>query len=205
MEFTDTPLEEVVAFLRNEYNIEVQLDTPSLDDFGIGPDKSVDIQARNTTLGAALQLLLNQLELGYTITDGVLMITTQEEVELRLTTAVYCLDGMDIRPNAMHRALTQTVAPSSWQDKGGSDAEAILVNDRTIVISQTTRAHEQIHALLGALRSAMKDATSPAKEHAGRGRAAQARALEETAHDQDGYNRAIGNSDADASDPFGGF
>ncbi|TWT88415.1 hypothetical protein Mal64_18960 [Pseudobythopirellula maris] len=89
LEFTDTPLEEVVAFLRDEYDIEIQLDNQALDDLGIGPDEPVDVQLRNTSLRSALRFMLQQLELTYVIADEMMLITTEEEAENRLSVKVY--------------------------------------------------------------------------------------------------------------------
>ena len=89
LDFTETPLEEVVEFLRSEYQIEIQLDTPSLDELGIGPDEPITVNLRNVSLRSALRFMLKQLELTYIIKDEVLQITTEEAAELELTVKVY--------------------------------------------------------------------------------------------------------------------
>lgn len=89
LDFTDTPLEEVVVFLRDEYGIEIQLDVPALDDLGLSPDEPITVNLRNISLRSALRLMLKQLELTYMIADEVLLITTEEEAETRLTVKVY--------------------------------------------------------------------------------------------------------------------
>ncbi|MEM6799301.1 MAG: DUF4974 domain-containing protein, partial [Planctomycetota bacterium] len=89
LDFTETPLEEVVEFLRAEYQIEIQLDTPSLDELGIGPDEPITVNLRNISLRSALRIMLKQLELTYIIKDEVLQITTEEAAELELTVKVY--------------------------------------------------------------------------------------------------------------------
>jgi hypothetical protein len=67
MEFTDTPLEEVVSQLQEDYNIPIQLDFPALDLVGLGPDEPVNVSLRNITLRSALRLMLKQLQLTYLI------------------------------------------------------------------------------------------------------------------------------------------
>ncbi|WP_197531434.1 VWA domain-containing protein [Posidoniimonas corsicana] len=89
LDFLDTPLEEVVDFLRTEYEIEIQLDETALDDLGIGTDEPVTVNLRNISLRSALRLMFKQLELTYVIADEVLLITTEEEAETRLTVRVY--------------------------------------------------------------------------------------------------------------------
>ncbi|MGL4514953.1 MAG: hypothetical protein ACRCT8_17850 [Lacipirellulaceae bacterium] len=89
MDFQETPLEEVVQFLRDEYAMEVLLDTKALEDLGIGPDEPVTSQLRNITLRSAMRLILKPLELTYVIDEEVLLITTEDEALTRLSVKVY--------------------------------------------------------------------------------------------------------------------
>jgi hypothetical protein len=89
LDFTDAPLEEVVSFIQETYNIPVQLDTPALEEIGIGPDEPVTVNLHGISLRSALRLLLKQLQLTYIIRDEVLMITTPEEAEAQLVVKVY--------------------------------------------------------------------------------------------------------------------
>src|SRR5690606_35227396 len=54
--FPETPLSEVTNFLRDEYELEVQLDTQALDDLGLSPDDTVSVNLRNISLASALDL-----------------------------------------------------------------------------------------------------------------------------------------------------
>lgn len=89
LSFQDTPLSEAVDFLRNEYNIEVQLDQPALDDLGLSADDPVNVELRNISLRSALRIMLKQLDLTYVIADEVLLITSEEEALTRLQVKVY--------------------------------------------------------------------------------------------------------------------
>jgi von Willebrand factor type A domain len=89
LQYNDVPLEQVISALKDQYNIEVQIDTPALDDIGLSPDEPVTVDLRNITLRSALRLMLSQLQLTYVIRDEVLMITTPEEAETELVTKVY--------------------------------------------------------------------------------------------------------------------
>lgn len=73
-----TPLEEVIDYLRDEYEITIVLDTPALDDLGLGPDEPINVNLRNVSLRAAMRRMLSPLELTYVIDDEVLLITTEE-------------------------------------------------------------------------------------------------------------------------------
>lgn len=89
LDFQGAPLSEVVNFLRDEYNIEVQLDLQALDDLGLAPDDPIDVSLRNISLRSALRIMLRQLDLTYVISDEVLLITSEEEALTRLQVKVY--------------------------------------------------------------------------------------------------------------------
>ena len=89
LDFQDTALEEVVAFLRDEYEIEIQLDTIALEDLGVDPQDPITVNLRNISLRSALRLMLKPLELTYVIDDEVLLITSEDDALTRLSVKVY--------------------------------------------------------------------------------------------------------------------
>ncbi|TWT47676.1 VWA domain-containing protein [Botrimarina hoheduenensis] len=89
LDFQDTALEEIITFIREEYEIEIQLDEPGLDDAGIGPDEPVSVNLRNISLRSALRLMLKPLELTYIVSDEVLLITSEQQALERLSVKVY--------------------------------------------------------------------------------------------------------------------
>ncbi|MDY0170774.1 MAG: hypothetical protein RBS80_29805, partial [Thermoguttaceae bacterium] len=89
LEFIETPLQDVVDFLKDYHNIEIQIDKKALDDVGLATDMPITKNLRGISLRSALRLTLRELALTYVIEDEVLLITTPEEAENRLTTKVY--------------------------------------------------------------------------------------------------------------------
>lgn len=89
LEFADTPLEEVVALLRDTYDIPIDLNSIALGDFGIDADEPINLDRRNVTLRSALRSILEPLELTYVIDNEILLITTEEDAGTRLTAKVY--------------------------------------------------------------------------------------------------------------------
>ncbi|MEN0110340.1 MAG: hypothetical protein AAF805_06415, partial [Planctomycetota bacterium] len=89
LEFTDTPLDQVVAYLRDEYEIEVQLDNVALDIEGLGPDEPITFNAGNISLRSAMQRMLGDLDLTYVIDNEVLLITSLEAAQSKLRRKVY--------------------------------------------------------------------------------------------------------------------
>jgi len=89
VEFVETPLSDVVEFLRDKHKIEIQIDTKALEDVGIGTDTAITRHLKDITLKSALRLILRDLDLKYVVFDEVLLITTPEEAVGHLCTRFY--------------------------------------------------------------------------------------------------------------------
>jgi tetratricopeptide (TPR) repeat protein len=89
LEFIETPLSDVIDYLKDYHGIEIQLDNKALSDVGIGSDTPVTKNLKGITLRSAMRLMLRELNLTYIIKDEVLLITTPEEAETQLSTKVY--------------------------------------------------------------------------------------------------------------------
>jgi hypothetical protein len=162
MDFSDAPLEEVASFIQETYNISLELDTPALEEIGIGPDEPISISLHGISLRSALRLMLKQLQLTYIIQDEVLIITTPEEAESQLNVCVYDVRDLVDGPkdaagvNALIDTVVQTVAHDTWAVHGGGEAAIRPVNGGLIVVSQTQAVHEEIGDLLETIRNVKK-------------------------------------------------
>jgi hypothetical protein len=180
LEFQDTALSEVVDFLRTEYGIEIQLDLESLKQIERSPEDPISANLRNISVGSALRLMLPQLDLTYFISDEVLIICAEEEAVTRLVVAVYPVgdilaikegyesaveenNGKTKKPgvedmDGLIDVIISTVAPDSWLENGGPEADIRPLQPGLLVISQTADVHERIQHLLAALRQAKQHA-----------------------------------------------
>jgi hypothetical protein len=164
LDFVDVPLEEVVALLQNDYDIPVLLDTPALDEIGLGPEQPVTIKLQNISLQSALRLMLKRLQLTYIIQDEVLVITSAKEAEESLQTCVYDVrdlakDGRGKSMDALIDAIVSCVATETWAENGGGEAEIRPLSPGLLVVSQVAPIQEQIRDLLASVR-AMSDLNS---------------------------------------------
>ncbi len=98
MQFLDTPLSDAISVIKDRHQIEIQLDQKALRDAGIATDQPVTLDVKGISLRSALKLLLRPLDLTYVIQDEVLMITTPEEAENRLSIKVYPVGDLVIPP-----------------------------------------------------------------------------------------------------------
>ncbi|WP_425400571.1 sigma-70 family RNA polymerase sigma factor [Aeoliella sp.] len=146
LEFQGAPLSEIVNFLRDEYNIEVQLDLRSLEDMAISPDEPVNVNLRNISLESALNIMLAQIDLTYVVENEVLLILNQDDEQARLETRVYPVPTFD---DFELTSLMSVVAPTTWETKGGAGTMTVL-GDR-LLVRQNYRVHRELNELLSQL------------------------------------------------------
>lgn len=157
LDFTDTPLVQVIDFLRSEYGLEIQLDTVGMDELGIGTDEPVSVNLRNISLRSALRLMLTPLELTTIYSNEVLLITTEEEAQSRLAVAAYPvrdIAGAEGDQAALRDTLISVIGSESWAANGGGEAEVRVLSPGVLVISQTQQMHREVLDVLNAIRRA---------------------------------------------------
>ena len=90
-EFVETPLKDVVDYLKDLHKIEIQLDVAALKEVGVEDNTPITKNLRGISLRSALKLLLDELQLKYVIHNEVLLITSpaKAESEEYLTAEVY--------------------------------------------------------------------------------------------------------------------
>ena len=160
--FKETPLQDVVDELADRHAIAIQLDKKALDDVGTGTDTPVTSSLKDVPLQPALRLMLRELDLTFEIRDEVLLITTPEEVEKRLSVKVYPVS--DLMPagrarrdalDALVDVITSTVRPDAWDEVGGpgSVTGLSLGSEKVLVFAQTAEVHAGVAGLFRQLRA----------------------------------------------------
>lgn len=163
LDFQRAPLADVAAYLRETAKINVDIDTPHLEEIGVVRDAPVSLSVRDMRLKSALAHLLPQLELAYTVRDGALVISTPEALEEELLTRVYPVadlladdpllgDGIDI--DWLIDNVTYMIDPTEWEDIGGPGS--ITPGPESLVVKHTLVVHTRVEAFLAALRKARK-------------------------------------------------
>jgi hypothetical protein len=166
MEFSETPLSDVIEYLKAFHKIEIQFDKKALSDAGIALDVPITRNLKGISLRSALRLLLHDLDLTYVVDDGFLLITTSEVADNRLSTVVYPVEDLVTsldkagRPRVGYDGLidvmTSTLKPPSWDQVGGPGSIAPMPNRGALVISQTRQVHEEVAGLLDLIRQARR-------------------------------------------------
>lgn len=162
-----TPLSDVVDFISGEHGIPIFIDHRALGDVGVDTDTPITADLANISLGSALDLVLGELGLTWTIRSEVLFITTEEEAgsESMMSTRVYDVADLVTFQDSkgdlwedfctLLDTITSTVSPTTWDEVGGSGSMApgTFGAARVLVISQTDRTHREIVDLLAQLRA----------------------------------------------------
>ena len=128
--FKNTPLTGMVAFLKDRYKVEVQLDKKAMDEAGIGADVTVSKNVKGISLRSALRSMLQELKLTCLVQDEVLLITTTEAAENRMSTTIYPVADLVERYRDEKGAvwteseplidkIQSTVQPKTWSGEGG--------------------------------------------------------------------------------------
>ena len=179
LNFTETPLADVVDKLKAQNKIAIQLDKKVLDDSGIGTGVQLTFSVKGVSLRAALRLMLRGAGLAYVIEHGAILITTAEEAGRHVTTVAYPVTdllekvrdaGGKIAPDveSLSEAIRSTIQPTTWDEVGGLGTIAARTQAGSTVldISQTQDAHRQIAALLRGLREAKQSAAGGKENYA---------------------------------------
>jgi hypothetical protein len=180
VEFVETPLQDVIDFLKDYHKIEIQLDIRG-NELNIEPTTPITKNFKGISLRSALRLLLGELKLTYVLRDEVLLITTPQQAAQMLDTRVYPIGDLAsvvsgkpqpagpygsyvVRDESLENVIRTTVEPGSWIESGGPGtlAAIALESQRVLIVHQTYAAHRQITLLLASLRD-LAGKSQPAK------------------------------------------
>jgi type II secretory pathway component GspD/PulD (secretin) len=173
IEFINTPLRDVIAFLQEKSKMNFFLDKDA-------PDTSVNIKLKDVPLSVILEYILPK-NLSYVVQDNIVHVTLKP-LELRVydvrdllinledrlgdltTQSVQAAETEEQRTAAsgdtfdrvkeIINLITSTIKPASWSANGGNGMIAAregMLGD--IVVTHTVGVHNRVEGLLAALRS----------------------------------------------------
>ncbi len=166
--FEDTPLGDVAAWIEEQFDIDVVIDTEALAADGKGTETPISFVQPDPTLAEALAHLLSGHGLTYLVRHEVLLITTKASASQpeNLSVRVYQVHDLVTAPNdaaARHPdfdgliRLLHAARPMDWSDNGGTIALARPVDMPGVLalaILHTEMGHREIERLLVTLRRA---------------------------------------------------
>lgn len=150
-DFSDSSLREVVDWLAKQ-DLVVLLDKNALSSVGISPAEPVSDRLNDAPIYLLLQRL-KSLDLAWFYEDDILHITSWEVADERQTTLPYNVgDLLDAgyKLDQLQETVTNTVAPTTWEDVGGPGVLSSLGD--VIFIRQSDELQREVQGLLTALR-----------------------------------------------------
>lgn len=81
VDFVDTPLSDVVEYLKTYHGIEMSIDVKALHEAGVAEDAPITASLRGTALWSTLRHILRELDLTYVIRDGGIEITSKAKAD----------------------------------------------------------------------------------------------------------------------------
>lgn len=164
LEFIETPLDEVVDFLRDVHDINIELDTGELENAGIGTDVRITQNLKGISLRSALRLMLKDLDLTYVVRDEVLLITTARQAgenEVRIYNVAHVLKG-ETSAQCLAEALQETLDDHSSKD-GQPGSVRVSAYRKLLIVRASPAKHDELGSLIPLLRKGVKYETPPAE------------------------------------------
>lgn len=164
IDVTDKPLDEVVRTLAKQVNVTVKFRHGALDAVGLDANElpKVSFTLHDLPLRSCLRVILCESELTYMVDEGVLIITTPEDAEQDLATAVFDVADLlsidektpihDADYDTLNELVTTAVAPTTWSEQTGPGLDFGFRG--MLVFQQTEEVIDQVSQLLSAIREA---------------------------------------------------
>jgi hypothetical protein len=163
VDFRQVKLEDVIAELGSRTKVPFRVSRKSLEEQGMALDTPVTFRAAGLTLRNVLTYMLADLQLDWTVDEGVIVVASSAEIEgsgkiAGMFTAVSYAVGDLMKGGAsaddLVEVITGTVSPLDWEQVGGrsSIATHLTAAGPTLTVSTTYRIQEQVNKVLTALR-----------------------------------------------------
>lgn len=149
-------LGEVLEDLCNKHKLKLKFDKESLNAEGIDTSYPLSkIQATGITVESALGLILEPLQLVYTVDKGTLLIEAKTKADAQLVTITYPLAGLGaVDPDMLTNTL-ETMTSGLWEELDGEGGKIVMISPQAVTIAQTRSAHVEIAALLQHMAAAL--------------------------------------------------
>ncbi len=167
LDFIETPLSDVAEYLRDCYDIEVQIDKRCLDDVGVDTNDPITCDLSDVTLRSALRLILRELDLTYVVLDEVLLITVAKDSQSQRHTRVYPVDDLGaVDPDSLAKTIRKAMARAGWRASGGKGVimPAFADGPKCLVVWQNYATHERLAEVLRCLRVIAKEEVKKGEE-----------------------------------------
>lgn len=153
LEFIETPLEQICAFLSDIHDIPIQIDTRALKEAGLDSDVPITRNLKGISLGSALDLLLEELELSWVVRNEILLITTASAANAKASVRVHNVsDLLGFGETADRLASTLEAVLGDQPADAGASVIRLVPYQQIILVRSTERRHRDVETLLAQIR-----------------------------------------------------
>jgi len=139
-------------WLSRSYQMPVTIDLLALEDLGLDSDTPLPTAPKAAIgLRAALNLMLEDTGLGFTVERETLVLTSREAVQERLIVGLYPLPTQvsgALAIQGLVDTIEASVAVETWDTVGGPGSIRPVPEANELVVSQTLDVHERLVALM---------------------------------------------------------
>ncbi len=169
-DFPDLPFSEVVDYIRENSGANIFVNWKALEAAGIDNTQTVSIKLTNVSFRKALELALNDVgggatELAYAVNDGVVSISTRENLNRETETRVYDIRDLLIRiPNFPGTRVSLDAIGSSMGssgDSGGSSSSESLFDDEDSEDNEDEDVAQTRSELIASVRNMITETIAP--------------------------------------------
>lgn len=157
IDFSEIALSEAVQLIAAESKIDIRLNATVLRALGIRERTPVTLSLSDTPAATVLDALLKDLQLTWTLRDGVLAITSEEEAATHMITAVFDVRDLSSDENESDALIDaiQSQTFDEWEISGGAGSMS-PAKPGTLVIRHREKMLNDVLNLLEAYRTALK-------------------------------------------------
>jgi HAAS domain-containing protein len=113
VQLNEIPLKDVLEHLSDKHNVQFFIDFRSLNEASIPIDSPVTLNLKRVPAEMLLELMLHQLQLGYTVRNGLIIVSTEEALANRAEVRVYKVP--DGGAEELAQLIPATIEPHSWR------------------------------------------------------------------------------------------
>lgn len=154
LDIHEMPLEKFAEVMSNELEVPVVIDLASLKDMGLSEDLPISLRVQGVAAKTTFKLAFHPNELALIVLPDGLLIVTIDEADSKLIRHIYdvsdLIDGKIVRPDDLHKLITEVVEPESWEELGGPGS--ISLWESKFIILNTWEAHQKVGQFLETLR-----------------------------------------------------
>ena len=165
VDFQETPLNAAIRKLGDLMEVNMVLDTRSLEEGGLKATAPVTIIVTDVTARSALKLILEPMNLTYIVEDEVLKVVSRQRSKGAVIVKTYSF--ADLRPvlpqdlpgkpqadvfSELRQLMMSTIDPDSWDESGGVGSIQRHRETDSLVVRQSADVHAAIVDLLQQIR-----------------------------------------------------